>query len=96
MAGVKRNWTDKELALKYLYKLGPAYSGLLLNLNAQQNMGNDYFPKTVRLAQSMAARHLVQADVKKTPIFTAELNEVDEYVLVTLPSGEPSLVKNPK
>ena len=60
MAGVKRNWTDKELALKYLYKLGPAYSGLLLNLNAQQNMGNDYFPKTVRLAQSMAARHLVQ------------------------------------
>ena len=96
MAGVKRNWTDKELALKYLYKLGPAYSGLLLNLNAQQNMGNDYFPKTVRLAQSMAARHLVQADVKKAPIFTAELNEVDEYVLVTLPSGEPSLVKNPK
>ena len=84
MAGVKRNWTDKELALKYLYKLGPAYSGLLLNLNAQQNMGNDYFPKTVRLAQSMAAKLLVQADVKKAPIFTAELNEVDEYVLVTL------------
>ena len=23
LAGVKRNWTDKELALKYLYKLGP-------------------------------------------------------------------------
>jgi len=50
MAGVKLDWTDKELALKYLYKLGPAYSGLLLNLKAQHNMGNDCFPKTVHLA----------------------------------------------
>jgi hypothetical protein len=85
MAGVKRNWTDKELALKYMYKLGPAYSCLLLNFFAQQNMSNDYFPKTVRLAQSKA--HGASG---------LKLDEVDEYALVTLPSGEPSLVKNPK
>jgi hypothetical protein len=96
MTGVKRNWIDKELALKYLYNLRPANSGLLLNLNAQQNMGNDYFPKTVRLAQSTAARHLVPADVTKANIFDAELNEVDEYVLVTLRSGEAKTIKIPE
>ena len=39
MAGVKRNWTDKELAMKYLYKLGPAYSGLLLNFKRTTEHG---------------------------------------------------------
>jgi hypothetical protein len=38
MAGVKRNWTDKELALKYLYKLGPAYSGLTVKKFCQSGL----------------------------------------------------------
>ena len=79
-AEVTPQLAPKDLALKYILKLGPAYNELKLTLENELGFGRDVYPKTMAAAHKLAQNFKVKAPSSLVmPIYSGHLSDGDEH-----------------